>query len=247
VRLVKAIYGCVKSALLWYELFHGTLKEMGFVINPYDSCMANCTIEGKQCTIAWYVDDNKNSHVNPDVVTMIIGKIEERFDTMTVTRGKEHVFLGMNIKYTDQRTAVITMKSYLEEAIDESGLSINRTAATPARKNLFEVDDGATPLQKNEAEVFHSVVAKLLYVSIRARMDLLLAVGFLCTRVSKSTVQDQKKLKRVLEYINGSMDLEYTLGADDMGKLRTWVDASYAVHPDMKSHTGGVMLSLIHI
>jgi hypothetical protein len=37
------------------------------------------------------------------------------------------------------------------------------------------------------------------------------------------------------------MDLEYTLGAGGMNCLRTWVDASYAVHPDMKSHTGGVM------
>ncbi|KAI2493969.1 Reverse transcriptase (RNA-dependent DNA polymerase) [Fragilaria crotonensis] len=26
-----------------------------------------------------------------------------------------------------------------------------------------------------------------------------------------------------------------------MGKIRTWVDASYAVHPDMKSHTGGLL------
>ena len=86
---------CVKSALLWYNLFHNTLKEMGFVI-PYDPCMANCMIDGKQCTIAWYVDDNKISHVNPDVVTMIIGKIEERFDKMTVTRGKEHVLLPVH-------------------------------------------------------------------------------------------------------------------------------------------------------
>ena len=241
VRLAKAMYGCVKSALLWYDLFHGTLKDMGFTINPYDSCMANCMIEDKQCTIAWYVDDNKISHVNPDVVTMIIEKIEERFGKMTVTRGKEHVFLGMNIKYKDDRTAVVTMKSYLKEAIEESGMNINRTAATPARKNLFELDDKAAPLPKNEAEIFHSVVAKLLYVSIRARGDLLLAISFLCTRVSKSTTQDQGKLKRVLEYINGSMDLEYTLGADDLGKLRTWVDASFAVHPDMKSHTGGVI------
>ena len=45
----------------------------------------------------------------------------------------------------------------------------------------------------------------------------------------------------MLEYIKGSIDLEYTLGADSMSRLRTWVDASYAVHPDTKSHTGGVM------
>ena len=37
------------------------------------------------------------------------------------------------------------------------------------------------------------------------------------------------------------MDVEYTIGADDMGKMRSWVDAAFAVHPDMKSHTGGVM------
>ena len=132
---------------------------------------------------------------------MIIEKIEERFGKMTVTRGKEHVFLGMNIKYKDDRTAVVTMKSYLKEAIEESGMSIDRTVATPAEKNLFELDDKATTLSTSEAEVFHSVVAKLLYVSIRARGDLLLAISFLCTRVSKSTTQDQEKLKRVLEYI----------------------------------------------
>lgn len=127
VRLIKAFYDCVKSALLWHDMFHGTLKEMGFEINPYNPCVANCMMEGKQCTIAWYVDDNKISHVNPDVVTKVIGKIKERFGKMTVTRGKEHVFLGMSIRYTDKRTAVVTMKSYLNEAIEESGLNIHQT------------------------------------------------------------------------------------------------------------------------
>ena len=92
VRLVKAIYGCVKSALLWYNLFVTKLKKMGFVLNEYDPCIANCMIDGSQCTIAWYVDDNKISHEDPDVVTRMIKVIEEEFDTMTVTRGKEHVF-----------------------------------------------------------------------------------------------------------------------------------------------------------
>ena len=73
-------------------------------------------------------------------------------------------------------------------------------------------------------------------------MDLLTAIGFLCTRVSKSTVQAHAKLRRMLEYVKGSMDQEYTLGADaSLQKLRTWEDASYAVHPDMKSYTGGIL------
>ena len=51
-------------------------------------------IKGKQCTVAWYVDDAKISHDDPEVVTMIINKLEEQFGKMTVTRGRKHIFSG---------------------------------------------------------------------------------------------------------------------------------------------------------
>ena len=35
------------------------------------------------------------------------------------------------------------------------------------------------------------------------------------------------------------MELRLTLAADNITIIKTWVDASYAPHPDMKSHTGG--------
>jgi hypothetical protein len=47
VCLIKALYGCVKSALLWYKLFTGTLKKIGFVLNPYDLCVANSMIDAR--------------------------------------------------------------------------------------------------------------------------------------------------------------------------------------------------------
>ena len=241
VRLMKALYGCVKSALLWYQLFSEHLEKMGFEINPYDACTANKTINGKQCTIAWYVDDAKISHVDADVVTDVIQQIEERFQKMTVTRGKQHTFLGMDITYTSVGTAEVSMRQYLEEAIVESGLAVKRKANSPARKDLFEVDQSAKRLTGDRADRFHSVAAKLLFVSIRARMDILLPIAFLCTRVSKSTTQDEAKLLRLLEYVKATLHLKYTLGADNLAKLRAWVDASYAVHPDQKSHTGGIM------
>ena len=240
VRLLKALYGCVRSALLWYILFSGTLKKQGFVLNPYDPCVANKNINDKQCTIAWYVDDMKISHVDPNVVTSVISMIEDYFDKMTVTRGRTHTFLGMKIVYTDKGTAEVSMESYLREALEIAQMNIQRTANTPARRDLFDDYPSALALPIEDAERFHSVVAALLYVSMRARSDLLLPIAFLCTRVSKSTTRDQDKLRRVLEYIQGTFDLVYTLGADSLTNivLRTWVDASFAVHPDMRSHTG---------
>lgn len=99
-----------------------------------------------------------------------------------------------------------------------------------------------TRLVGRRAGTFHSVVVKLLYVAIRGRMDILLAVGFSCTRVAKSTVEDKGKLKRLLEYIKESIDKEsYTLGADTLEQMQLWVDALYAVQTDMRSHIEGVI------
>jgi Reverse transcriptase (RNA-dependent DNA polymerase) len=240
VRLVKAIYGCIQSALMWYQLFYLHLKEIGFKLNPYNPCVANKEINSKQCTIAWYVDDTKISHVDASIVTTIIEQLEQRFGKMTVNWGKEHVFLGMKIVYK-VRTAEITMCDYLEEAIIESGLNVTRTAATPTCRDLFDIDEKGKPLKKREGKVFHSVVAKLLYVSIRVCQDVLLAISFLCTCISKSTTEDQAKLKRVLEYLKATLHYKYILGVGNMRKVQSWVDESYMVHLDMKSHTGGVM------
>jgi hypothetical protein len=52
---------------------------------------------------------------------------------------------------------------------------------------------------------------------------------------------DWKKLGRCLTYLKHNKDLKYTLSADGSWVIRWWVDASYAVHPDMKSHTGATM------
>ena len=41
MQLLKALYGCIKPALLWYALFLGTLVEVGFKCNPFDNCLAN--------------------------------------------------------------------------------------------------------------------------------------------------------------------------------------------------------------
>jgi len=41
----KALYGCVQSALLWYELYSSTLQNMGFELNPCDMYVANAIID----------------------------------------------------------------------------------------------------------------------------------------------------------------------------------------------------------
>ena len=72
LRVLKALYGCIKSGLLWYNMFTNTLKGKCFIINPYDLYVANNTINDKQCTVTWYVDDLNISHVDSTVVDKVI-------------------------------------------------------------------------------------------------------------------------------------------------------------------------------
>ena len=240
LQLMKALYGCIKSALLWYRLFSETLVNMGFQLNPVDKCVANKMINGEQCTVAWYVDDNKISHKDPKVVSEVIESIEKQFGKMTVTRGKAHTFLGMNITFNNKQVE-IDMKSYCEEAIDGYHRKVYGRAATPARRDIFEVSEASTLLSEELRENFHSTAALLLYVSIRGRPDILLPVSFLCTRVGKATEEDDEKLLRVLKYLNGTLGLTYKLGAKNLKELKVWVDAAFAVHIDMRGHTGGLV------
>ena len=57
VKLTKALYGCVESALLWYNHISDTMENIGFKKNVVDPCVFNMRKEGVQCTVVLHVDD----------------------------------------------------------------------------------------------------------------------------------------------------------------------------------------------
>ena len=79
------------------------------------------------------------------------------------------------------------------------------------------------------------------YASKRARPDLQTAVAFLTTRVKGPNKDDYKKLIWMMQSIRATQDDYLTLSANSLHTVGWWVDASYAVHPDMSSHTGGTV------
>ena len=68
VEGLKALYGIMKAALLFYLKFVKNLKSIGFVLNPYDPCVANKIVDGTQLTVVWHIYDLKVSHMDAGVV-----------------------------------------------------------------------------------------------------------------------------------------------------------------------------------
>ncbi len=86
---------------------------------------------------------------------------------------------------------------------------------------------------------FHTIIAKTLYVTKRARPDTCLLIAFLMTRVRAPDRDDWEKLHHLVEYLRKDHARTLVLGAKNDGLLMWYVDASFAVHPNIWGHTGG--------
>lgn len=131
-----------------------------------------------------------------------LDRIEENFDTLSITRGRDHTYVGMDFHHPGDGSVHISAKDYIKEAIQDFGEDVSKGAMTPAGNDLFTVKDEGNLLSKTNGEVFHSIVGELLFITKRSRPDITLTIAFLCTRVFKSTHGDWEKVKRLLKYLD---------------------------------------------
>ena len=81
----------------------------------------------------------------------------------------------------------------------------------------------------------------LLYIKKKVRPDLETTVAFLTTRVSKSDVDDWKKLGRVFTWALNRIDEKRVIGVRSLTEFYTWIDVAYVVHENMRGQTGGAI------
>ena len=110
VQLQKALYGTLSALLLFWKDLSGHLSKEGYVANPYDSCVMNKMVDGKQGTVLWHVDNLKISHVDSGVTEGVLDRLNIRYGKetpLTVTRGDIHEYLGMTIDFSTDGKVVI--------------------------------------------------------------------------------------------------------------------------------------------
>jgi len=217
----------------------------GYTKNPYDPCVCNKIIRQKQHTVGFHVDDSmcgmEDKRTN-DQFLVWLNKKYGSHGPVKVTRGHIHEYLGMKFDFSKKGEVAIDMCDYVANMIDESSMKIGTaTAPTPAANDLFDIDEKSPPLSRAMREEFHTIVAKGLFLCRRARPDIHIAIAAMGTRVQAPTEQDWRKLERLLKYLDGTRKDRLILRADNIHIIKWYVDASFAVHPDFKSHTGAMM------
>ena len=110
----------------------------------------------------------------------------------------------------------------------------------PWDENLFKIDEKSPLLNKTEAETLHTFTMKGLFVAKRGRQDLAPVISFLTTRVNNPTKQDWNKLIKMMRFLVKTQDDVSRIQVDKLNSAQWYVDAAFAVHNDMKSHTGAI-------
>jgi len=153
-------------------------------------------------------------------------------------------FLAITIDYTEKGKVKLYMKEYIDKILSEfpymEEVKQLKPVSTPAAEHLFVTSTKAEKLDRKKKEAFHTTVAQTLFLTKRPRPDLQPTVPFLCTRVKDPDIHDWKKLLRLLKYLQRTRNKELVLEATPGDKIiiSVYPDSAFAVHQDMKSHTG---------
>ena len=119
---------------------------------------------------------------------------------------------------------------------------MNSIAETQAANYLFTVQEDGGPLTHMQANLFQTLVAKIIFFRCQPRPDLKTELDFLTTRVRNTDKNNYKKLSRTIRYSRKTRGMELTLEEDSINSIRWWIDDAYGVHPDLKGHYRSMIL-----
>jgi Reverse transcriptase (RNA-dependent DNA polymerase) len=234
VRVQRALYGLIQSALLWYLHLTEHLKRLGFVQNEHDQCVYNMMRKGKEITVVIYVDDLLVTTELQENMDWMTQQLRDKYKEVSHEQKDKMSYLGMVVEREADHIA-LSMTNYIKETLKIYGKDV-RKVATPGKLDMYDKEPSVE--KSANKELFHTVVARLLYLGKRTRADILTAVQHLCTRVNDARKSDDKKLERILGYLKSTMHKKKIISNQGFTRVEGMIDAAYGCHADGKSQTG---------
>jgi hypothetical protein len=185
-------------------------------------------------------------HTDPEEITKFGNWLSTTYGVSVATHqgSKVHDHLRMIFNFTKKGMVAINMIEYIKNIIFDFLEEITAIRASLVADHLFTVWDPteAKPLPEEQAHVFHHVTTRLLFLSVKAQHDIQPVTAFLMTRVKSFNKDNWSKVKRLLGYLKGTINMPLILLADSLTLSGGWwANAAYAIHHDCKGHMGAGM------
>ena len=142
------------------------------------------------------MDDILSSHVDAKVNDEFHEWIDSTFGELkkvTVSRGKKHTFLGMDLDFSDKGKLHMSQLKHVDDMISACPLKIQKDETAPTLSR-----GESSLLNKEGREAFHTCVAKGIYISKRSRPDIQPTISVLSGRVTGSYKTRSRKFSQVM-------------------------------------------------
>lgn len=203
---------------------------------------APCIYFGGDVIIICYVDD-----------ILILAKEEERINNIKKQLsnnlvlkdlGKPVEFLGIQFKRTEHGSIKMRQPNLIEKLIKYNNMQNSKPMSSPAATDVNLNDNIGNRLSKDMHHRYRSTVGSLLYIATKTRPDISVITSMLGMHVEEPADKHWTAIKRVLRYLNGTLNKYYMLKPEKYNEeLVAYVDANWASDADNKrrSRTGIVI------
>jgi hypothetical protein len=239
LELDKFIYGLKQSPRKFQEHLVATLKSLGYKQLEQDECLFIKWIDGGFSLLSCHVDDILQACTHRILFTELKEGLISVYGTITDSDAAPE-YLGMGITRSKCGSFVkLTQKGLLLKLFEKYPTSDKGKPQTdPASQRLFdEREEGGKDISHTD---YMGLVMTLMYIARLTRPDILMSVTYLATRSHCATEKDWKYCMRVVKYLKDNEDIGLILHCTNL-QICIWADASYAVHPDGKGHTGYIV------
>ncbi|CAL9023435.1 unnamed protein product [Prunus brigantina] len=237
-KLKKALYGLKQAPRAWYEEINAYLVDCGYVRSTSEATLYCKTKEGSGTLIvSIYVDDIVYTGSSEELIAEFKTEMMRRYEMTDL--GLLYHFLGMAVIQTES-CIFINQKKYALTLLSKFGLKQCKPVSTPlvASEKLCK-DDGSEPADENE---YRQMVGSLLYLTA-TRPDIMFATCLLARFMHCPTKKHYGTAKRVLRYIQGTIDfgIEYQKGKEAI--LIGYCDSDWSGSQDDMRSTSGYAFS----
>ena len=243
LQVLKALYGLIESALLWYRELIAFFEDLGYTVTETDRAVVTKRVFHKEKCIgsifcSLHVDDiltvPSNDKVGKSLEQELWTALERKWPGIKLQKGPVLQHLSWEI-HQDPATGIITRTQGKAISKMLTTFGVTRKEKRPCRLNLVTRDERSPPLTTAGKNEYVRILATLnFYRDGRADADFV--IGHLQRQQAAPTQQDKRDLDHLLAYLHAFPDRPMTYQPRD-AQLRAFVDASFTLE-DLNSYYG---------
>ncbi|KAK4358278.1 hypothetical protein RND71_023888 [Anisodus tanguticus] len=238
-KLVKSLYGLKQAPKQWHAKFDQTMLANGFKINECDKCVyIKNTQNHEVIDILLYVDDiiltASSDALRQSIMTMLSSEFAMKdlvplnyFLGIVVTRHVGGLFLSQ--------------RKYAAEIIERARMSSYKSISTPVDTKPKLSAAAGVPYE--DPTRYRSLVGALQYLTF-TRPDITYAIQHVCLFMHDPRIEHMNALKRIIRYIQDTLDYGLHLYPSSTSTLVSYTDAYWGGCLDTRWSTSGYCMFL---